>query len=43
MVVGEDLQLRIQEKVEKDETSKSGCGVTARKTLERIIDGVPIT
>jgi hypothetical protein len=42
MVVGEDLQLRIQVKVEKDETSESGCGVAARKAFERIIDGVPI-
>jgi hypothetical protein len=42
MMVGEHLQLRIQVKIEKDETSKSGCGVTARKALERIINGVPI-
>jgi hypothetical protein len=42
MMVGEHLQLRIQVEIEKDETSKSGCGVAARKALERIINGVPI-
>ena len=42
MMVGGHLQLRIQVKIERDETSKSGCGVAARKALERIVDGVPI-
>jgi hypothetical protein len=42
MMVGEHLQLRIQVKIEKDETSKSGCGVTAKKALEGIINRVPI-
>ena len=38
VVVGEDLELRVEVQVQEDEASKSSSGVTTRHRLERIIN-----
>ena len=43
MVVGEDLELRIQVEVQKDEACESSCRVATGKAFERVVDGFPVT
>lgn len=38
MMVREDLELRIQVKIEKDEAGKGSSRVAAGETLERVVD-----